>query len=44
MHVYEGARHAFHSDTGASYDSNAACDAWNQTLAFFGKFLARPAA
>jgi carboxymethylenebutenolidase len=42
MHVYEGARHAFHNDTGANYDPAAACDAWNQTLAFLNKFL-RPA-
>lgn len=44
LHVYEGSRHAFHNDTGAAYDAAAACDAWNQTLAFFGKFLARPVA
>jgi len=39
LHVYEGSRHAFHNDTGAAYDPAAACDAWNQTLAFFNKFL-----
>jgi carboxymethylenebutenolidase len=39
MHVYEGSRHAFHNDTGAAYDGAAACDAWSQTLGFFGKFL-----
>jgi carboxymethylenebutenolidase len=42
LHVYEGSRHAFHNDTGAAYDPAAACDAWNQTLAFYNKFL-RPA-
>jgi carboxymethylenebutenolidase len=42
MHVYDGSRHAFHNDTGAAYDSASACDAWNQTLSFLGKYL-RPA-
>lgn len=44
LHVYEGARHAFHNDTGAAYDGAAACDAWGQTLGFFNKFLRPPSA
>ncbi len=39
LHIYEGARHAFHNDTGANYEAAAACDAWNQTLAYFAKYL-----
>ena len=38
-HVYQGVNHAFHNDTGASYDRNAACDAWAKTLAWYGKYL-----
>ncbi|HKP52193.1 MAG TPA: dienelactone hydrolase family protein [Chloroflexia bacterium] len=37
--VYEGANHAFHNDTGARYDPAAAKDAWEKTLAWFGKYL-----
>ena len=39
IHVYENARHAFHNDTGASYDPAAACDAWAKTLDFFNRRL-----
>jgi carboxymethylenebutenolidase len=39
LHVYWGARHAFHNDTGAAYDPGAACDAWSKTLAFFNTHL-----
>ena len=39
LHIYEGARHAFHNDTGASYEPAAACDAWNQTIAYLAKYL-----
>ena len=39
LHIYEGARHAFHNDTGAAYDPAAACDAWNQTIAYLAKYL-----
>ena len=39
LHVYWGVRHAFHNDTGASYDPGAACDAWAKTLAFFNLHL-----
>ena len=42
--IYEGAGHAFHNDTGAAYNAAAACDAWNQTIAWFNKFLRKPAA
>ena len=44
FHVYQGAGHAFHNDTGPAYNSAAACDAWNRTLAWFSKFLRPPAA
>jgi carboxymethylenebutenolidase len=39
FHVYEGAGHAFHNDTGANYNRVAACDAWSKTVAFFEKHL-----
>lgn len=39
VRIYDGARHAFHNDTGAAYDETAACDAWNQTIAHFAKYL-----
>jgi carboxymethylenebutenolidase len=42
VHLYPGTRHAFHSDTGASYDPEAACDAWQKTLAFFRRYLDAP--
>ncbi len=37
--VYEGANHAFHNDTGANYNPEAAKDAWAKTLAWFEKYL-----
>lgn len=39
MVVYEGAGHAFHNDTGAAYNGQAADDAWSRTLLWFDKFL-----
>jgi carboxymethylenebutenolidase len=39
LKVYEGVGHAFHNDTGANYNAEAACDAWRKTIAFFNKFL-----
>lgn len=39
MLVYEGVGHAFHNDTGAAYNAEAACDAWSKAMAFFNKFL-----
>lgn len=42
LHVYEGARHAFHNDTGAAYDPAAACDAWAKAMEFFGRHLDAP--
>ena len=39
-HVYQGANHAFHNDTGAAYNRDAACDAWAKTLVWYGKYLA----
>ena len=37
--VYPNANHAFHNDTGASYNPEAAKDAWAKTLAWFDKYL-----
>jgi carboxymethylenebutenolidase len=37
--VYQGAGHAFHNDTGAAYNAEAACDAWSRTVAWFNKHL-----
>lgn len=37
--TYEGANHAFHNDTGASYKPDAAKDAWDRTIAWFNKYL-----
>jgi len=37
--IYDGAQHAFFNDTRASYDPNAAADAWMRTLAWFGEYL-----
>jgi len=42
FHIYEGTRHAFHNDTGANYDPDAAKDAWRQTTAFLRKHLVSP--
>jgi carboxymethylenebutenolidase len=42
FHVYQGAGHAFHNDTGPAYNAPAACDAWSRTLAWFNKFLPPP--
>ena len=39
LKIYEGANHAFNNDTGQSYVKAAADDAWQQTLAWFGKYL-----
>jgi len=37
--VYQGAGHAFHNDTGAAYNAEAACDAWSRAIAWFNKHL-----
>jgi carboxymethylenebutenolidase len=37
--VYEGAQHAFFNGTRASYDAEAAADAWQRTLAWFNTHL-----
>lgn len=39
MQIYEGVGHAFHNDTGAAYNAEAAADAWAKAMAFFNKFL-----
>ncbi len=42
LNVYQGVGHAFHNDTGAAYNAEAACDAWSRTIGFFNKHLRRP--
>ena len=37
--IYPGVGHAFHNDTGANYNAEAAKDAWAQTIAWFDKYL-----
>ena len=37
--IYEGADHAFHNDTGTRYNAEAARDAWDRTLAWFGQYV-----
>ncbi|MGB7543568.1 MAG: dienelactone hydrolase family protein [Burkholderiales bacterium] len=37
--VYPEVDHAFHNDTGERYNAEAARAAWNETLAWFGKYL-----
>lgn len=39
VHVYQGAAHAFANPSGQAYKAEAADDAWNRTLAFFGQHL-----
>lgn len=39
--MYEGAKHAFHNDTGANYHAESAKDAWKRTLEFFARTLKR---
>jgi carboxymethylenebutenolidase len=39
IHVYAGAPHAFFNDTRQSYRPEAAADAWERTLGWFGKYL-----
>src|SRR5205814_7384839 len=34
--IYDGANHAFHNDTGTSYNPDAAKDAWAKALAWLG--------
>jgi carboxymethylenebutenolidase len=37
--IYSNAGHAFHNDTGANYNPEAARDAWAKTLAWFERYL-----
>ena len=39
VQVYPGANHAFHNDTGANWDPEAAYDAWGKTLDWLKKYL-----
>ena len=41
IHVYEGADHAFANPSGTRYQPEAARDAWQRTLAFLARTLAR---
>jgi len=42
IRVYEGVGHAFHSDVSASYNAEAACSAWAETVAYLNKWLRAP--
>ncbi|MSP11726.1 MAG: hypothetical protein EXR62_02090 [Chloroflexi bacterium] len=37
--LYQGANHAFHNDTGASYKADAAIDGWSKAIGWFNKYL-----
>jgi carboxymethylenebutenolidase len=39
MKIYPGANHAFHNDTGANYNAEAAKDAWARALEWFKKYV-----
>ena len=39
LKVYPGVNHAFHNDTGDRYNETQATAAWNDTLAWFGKYV-----
>ena len=39
LKVYPGVDHAFHNDTGERYNQEQATAAWNDTLAWFGKYV-----
>jgi carboxymethylenebutenolidase len=39
MKIYPGAGHSFFNDTGGSYNAAAAADAWQQTTAWFRRYL-----
>ncbi len=39
MNVYPGVNHAFHNDTGQRYDETQATQAWQDTLAWFKKYV-----
>lgn len=41
LHRYPGTQHGFHNDTTPRYDKEAAALAWQRTVAFFRKHLAR---
>ena len=40
--IYPGTDHAFHNDTGARYNADAARDAWSRTLAWLNEHLGAP--
>lgn len=42
--IYPGAHHSFFNEQGRAYDAAASADAWQRVLAFFGEYLAAPAA
>ncbi len=39
VQIYPGANHAFFNDTGAVYKKDAAEDAWQRVLGWFGRYL-----
>ena len=40
--IYSGAGHAFCSETGPNYNEEAATDAWEKAIKFFGTYLPVP--
>jgi carboxymethylenebutenolidase len=39
LKIYPGVDHAFHNDTGPRYNQEQATAAWNDTIAWFGKYV-----
>jgi carboxymethylenebutenolidase len=37
--IYEGAKHSFFNDRGPNFHPDAAKDAWERMLKFFGEYL-----
>lgn len=37
--IFPGVGHAFHNDTGAAFNADAAKEAWSMTIAWFDKYL-----
>jgi carboxymethylenebutenolidase len=39
INIYPGTQHAFHNDTGQRYNEEQAIAAWNDTVAWFGRYV-----
>jgi carboxymethylenebutenolidase len=39
FNVYPGTMHAFHNDTGATYNQDQAVQAWKDTIAWFARYV-----